>query len=230
MVQALKEIIEALYVGIESLLLDIGYAKQGYRNLFVFLNENVIRVAKQNSATGTPEIENCKNHLAKLVSNKEILLQLFANKNSFYMSKVSEHFDSKNDESSQFIQNNIGHYIQDNLTGLIYQKPLLIGETKGTFQKTDLQIPLPIEFLSEYKPISGLKSILVTVKHLFETLYCNPLKTFSQYLSIENTHIVKNGPIKLKIFDITPVYNENIDYYLLAHIAFSSILDRLFKK
>ena len=220
MVKSLREMVECLYVVIENVLMDISEAKIWYRNFLIFLNESVIRIAKQTSSTGTPEIENCKNHLAKLFSNKEVLLKLFCSKESFYMANIAAHFDIKSDESLKN-KASLFHFVQDSATGIIYQKTLNAGETKGSWTKSQLPLPHPTEFNTEYKPVSGLKTIMGNIKHAFECLYCNPMKVLSQYVSIEGAYPFSgNANTKLKVCDVAPVYSSaNIQYCLLVHYS-----------
>ncbi len=152
MLKSLREMLESMLVGVESLLVDLNEAKLSYRSLLVFFNESVVRIAKQAATTGTPEIENCKNHLAKLTSQKECLLKLFSSKESFYMANISAHFDPKADETLK-LRAGSAHLVLDPATGITYQRGLSHGETKGSWTKSQ-QLPLPrsVEFLAEYVP------------------------------------------------------------------------------
>ena len=214
--------IESLNVVLESLLIDVADAKLVYRNFFIFLNESVIRVSKQ-AANGTnTEIENTKNHLAKLTSNKELLLKLFENKDNFYMSKISAYFNPKLDESLK-AKSHSHCLIHDTLTGIIYQKISNTKETKGELRKEAFPLPRSTEFLTEYKPISGIKIIIENVKHLLECICNNPMKVLSQYVTISKPISFSSFGPKVKIWDAVAVYSESVQYHLLLHVLISSI-------
>jgi hypothetical protein len=131
MLESMREMLEALVLQIEGFLSQIADAKFAYRNLFIFLNEGVIKIAKQTAAAAAGDVDNCKNHLAKMVSNKEVLLRLCASKDSFYMANISAYFDPRGDEQAKH-QAAHSHVLSDPVTGLIYERPLLTPEAKGT--------------------------------------------------------------------------------------------------
>jgi hypothetical protein len=131
MIKNFKEMIEVLSIVMESLLLDITNAKKAYRNFFIFLNESVIRCSKQTNSNSNTEIENTKNHLAKLTSNKEVLLKLFGSAEELFMDNISGYFDAKYDEQIKR-KASVSHLIQDIATGIIYKKECSASELTGS--------------------------------------------------------------------------------------------------
>ncbi len=137
------------------------------------------------------------------------------------MTKVSAHFDPKADEPLKSKAAHC-HLLQDTVTGIVYQKELGPGEIKGSWSKKELVLPRTTEFVTGYKPVSGLKTIMGNVKHLFECIYCNTMKVASQYLAIESETSFEKFAGKVKVCDVAGVYSGDIEYYLLIHVAISS--------
>eukprot|EP00826_Nyctotherus_ovalis_P034114 TRINITY_DN2799_c0_g2_i1.p1 TRINITY_DN2799_c0_g2~~TRINITY_DN2799_c0_g2_i1.p1 ORF type:complete len:344 (-),score=92.45 TRINITY_DN2799_c0_g2_i1:52-1083(-) len=216
MIKSLKEMIESLNIVMENLLLDVTSAKSTYRNFFIFLNESVIRCSKHTSSASNTEIENTKNHLAKLVSNKEQLLKLCATKATFYMDHISAYFDPKLDEQLKGKAVNY-RLLHDTVTGIVYRKELGAGESRGGWDKEQLPLPRSTQFVTQYKPVSGIKTIMSSIKHLFDCIHCNPMKVFSRYIVLDKCLSFADTTSKPKIWDAVAVYSDNVRYSLLIH-------------
>jgi len=221
LIKNLKEMIEVLSIVMESLLLDITNAKKAYRNLFVFLNESVIRSSKQTTNSSNAEIENTKNHLAKLTSNKEILLKLLSSAETLFMDNISSCFDTKYDEQLKR-KASVCHLVQDIATGIIYRKERSANELTGSWKKEQLPLPRSTQFVTEYKPISGIKTIIGNVKHLFDCIYWNPMKVFSNYFLLNKSLSFIGASSKAKICDTVSIYSGNVHYCLLIHLPLPS--------
>jgi hypothetical protein len=70
--------------------------------------------------------------------------------------------------------------------------------------------------------VSSVKSLMGNLKHLFECIYCNPLKVMSQYAALEGVFDLAPHTPQLKFLDIVGVFTDNLAYYLLLYVQLSS--------
>jgi len=77
---------------LDQTMVDIVSTKVDLRNLFVFLNHQVIKLAQVNN--NNQDIENTKSHLAKLsVDNKKLLKLLEKGDQSLFLTPLSKMFE-----------------------------------------------------------------------------------------------------------------------------------------